>query len=59
MIDVDALLRKLGIRVTFDILRRMGVVARFVLLVLMLASLRDLPPSAHETVSWTVYIPHL
>ncbi|KIJ08363.1 hypothetical protein PAXINDRAFT_88943 [Paxillus involutus ATCC 200175] len=36
-----------------------GVVARFLLLVLMLASLRDLPPSAHDTVSWTVYVPHL
>ncbi|KIJ14010.1 hypothetical protein PAXINDRAFT_100365 [Paxillus involutus ATCC 200175] len=35
-----------------------GVVARL-LLVLMLASLRDLPPSAHDTVSWTVYVPHL
>ncbi|KIJ07202.1 hypothetical protein PAXINDRAFT_103058 [Paxillus involutus ATCC 200175] len=37
----------------------LGVVARVLLLALMLASLRDLPPSAHETVSWTAYIPHL
>ncbi|KAF8843539.1 hypothetical protein BDN67DRAFT_964358 [Paxillus ammoniavirescens] len=36
-----------------------GLIARCLLLVLMLASLRDLPPSAHETVSWTTYIPHL
>ncbi|KIJ14017.1 hypothetical protein PAXINDRAFT_100368 [Paxillus involutus ATCC 200175] len=37
----------------------LGVVARVVLLVLMFASLRDLPPSAHDTVPWTVYVPHL
>ncbi|KIJ14013.1 hypothetical protein PAXINDRAFT_13134 [Paxillus involutus ATCC 200175] len=37
----------------------LGAVARVVLLVLMFASLRDLPSSAHETVSWTVYVPHL
>ncbi|KAF8836772.1 hypothetical protein BDN67DRAFT_1014387 [Paxillus ammoniavirescens] len=36
-----------------------GVIARLLLLVLMLASLRDLPPSAHDTVSWTVFVPHL
>ncbi|KIJ10404.1 hypothetical protein PAXINDRAFT_86139, partial [Paxillus involutus ATCC 200175] len=36
-----------------------GVVARFVLLVLMLASLRDLPSSTYQTVSWTSYVPHL
>ncbi|KAF8836767.1 hypothetical protein BDN67DRAFT_957565 [Paxillus ammoniavirescens] len=37
----------------------LGVLARFVLLALMFASLRDLPPSAHDTVPWTVYVPHL
>jgi hypothetical protein len=36
-----------------------GVAARFILLVVMLASLRDLPASAYETVSWTAYVPHL
>ncbi|KIJ14627.1 hypothetical protein PAXINDRAFT_115673 [Paxillus involutus ATCC 200175] len=36
-----------------------GVVARFILLVLMFASLRDIPASAHQTVSWTSYVPHL
>ncbi|KIJ08299.1 hypothetical protein PAXINDRAFT_89053 [Paxillus involutus ATCC 200175] len=36
-----------------------GIVARFALLVVMLASLRDLPASAYETVSWTSYVPHL
>ncbi|KIJ10267.1 hypothetical protein PAXINDRAFT_86301, partial [Paxillus involutus ATCC 200175] len=36
-----------------------GVLARLVLLVLMFVSLRDLPPSAHEIVSWTSYVPHL
>jgi hypothetical protein len=33
--------------------------ARMFILALMLASLRDLPASAYETVSWTTYIPHL
>ncbi|KIJ08386.1 hypothetical protein PAXINDRAFT_23589, partial [Paxillus involutus ATCC 200175] len=36
-----------------------GVVARVVLLVVMLASLRYLPASAYQTVSWTSYVPHL
>ncbi|KIK93210.1 hypothetical protein PAXRUDRAFT_789218 [Paxillus rubicundulus Ve08.2h10] len=36
-----------------------GVLARLVFMVLMFASLRDLPAIAYETVSWTVYIPHL
>ncbi|KIJ10182.1 hypothetical protein PAXINDRAFT_102074 [Paxillus involutus ATCC 200175] len=36
-----------------------GVVARLLLLVLMLASLRDLPATAYQTVSWTTYVPHL
>ncbi|KAF8833696.1 hypothetical protein BDN67DRAFT_691455 [Paxillus ammoniavirescens] len=36
-----------------------GFVARIVLLVLMFASLRDLPTSAYHTVPWTTYIPHL
>ncbi|KIJ08018.1 hypothetical protein PAXINDRAFT_89486, partial [Paxillus involutus ATCC 200175] len=33
--------------------------ARMMILALMLASLRDLPASAYETVPWTTYIPHL
>ncbi|KAF8834548.1 hypothetical protein BDN67DRAFT_975948 [Paxillus ammoniavirescens] len=37
----------------------LGVLARFVLLALVFASLRDLPPTAHDTVPWTVYVPHL
>ena len=36
-----------------------GVVSRALLMGLMLASLRALPPSAYETVAWTAYIPHL
>ena len=36
-----------------------GVVSRALLMGLMLASLRTLPPSAYETVAWTAYIPHL
>ncbi|KAF8449414.1 hypothetical protein L210DRAFT_2663264 [Boletus edulis BED1] len=37
----------------------LGVVSRLLLVALMLASLRALPCSAHQTVSWTAYIPHL
>lgn len=33
--------------------------ARLSLLILALLSLRDLPPSALETVSWTQLIPHI
>ncbi|KIJ07828.1 hypothetical protein PAXINDRAFT_102789 [Paxillus involutus ATCC 200175] len=33
--------------------------ARLGLLILTFTSLRDLPASAYETVSWTTYIPHL
>ena len=36
-----------------------GVVSRALLIGLMLASLRALPPSTYETVAWTAYIPHL
>ncbi|KIJ10181.1 hypothetical protein PAXINDRAFT_172231 [Paxillus involutus ATCC 200175] len=36
-----------------------GVVARLLLLVLMLAGLRDLPATTYQTVSWTTYVPHL
>ena len=36
-----------------------GIVSRALLMGLMLASLRALPPSAYETVAWTAYIPHL
>ncbi|KIJ08170.1 hypothetical protein PAXINDRAFT_120512 [Paxillus involutus ATCC 200175] len=36
-----------------------GIVARLALLITMLASLRDLPASAYQTVSWTSYAPHL
>ena len=36
-----------------------GAVSRALLMGLMLASLRALPPSAYETVAWTAYIPHL
>ncbi|KAF8843866.1 hypothetical protein BDN67DRAFT_84427 [Paxillus ammoniavirescens] len=45
--------------ITRFILLSIGVVARLVLMVLMFANLRDLPATAYETVSWTVYIPHL
>ncbi|KAF8449436.1 hypothetical protein L210DRAFT_3524826 [Boletus edulis BED1] len=37
----------------------LSVVSRLLLVALMLASLRALPCSAHQTVSWTAYIPHL
>ncbi|KAN0084437.1 hypothetical protein V8E55_007941 [Tylopilus felleus] len=37
----------------------LGVVSRTLLVALMLASLRSLPPTAYQTVSWTAYIPHL
>ncbi|TFK50279.1 hypothetical protein OE88DRAFT_231352 [Heliocybe sulcata] len=33
--------------------------ARFILLVLVFTLLRSLPPSAFETVSWTMFIPHI
>lgn len=36
-----------------------GITARVLLVGLMLASIRALPCSAYETVSWTDYIPHL
>ena len=36
-----------------------AIASRGVLVALMLASLRALPCSAHQTVSWTAYIPHL
>ena len=36
-----------------------GVILRALLMGLMLASLRALPPSAYKTVVWTAYIPHL
>ena len=42
-----------------DVLVVLGVVARMLLVALMLASLRSLPPSAYHTVPWTGYIPHL
>jgi hypothetical protein len=45
--------------ITRSILLSVGVVARLVLMVLMFASLRDLPASAYETVPWTTYVPHL
>ncbi|KAF8433195.1 hypothetical protein L210DRAFT_129785 [Boletus edulis BED1] len=35
------------------------IVSRLLLVALMLASLRALPCSAHQTLSWTAYIPHL
>ncbi|KIJ08925.1 hypothetical protein PAXINDRAFT_120116 [Paxillus involutus ATCC 200175] len=50
---------QLGMGPILNVVIFIGVVARFILLALMLASLRDLPPSAYETVSWTTYIPHL
>ncbi|KAF8838780.1 hypothetical protein BDN67DRAFT_831702 [Paxillus ammoniavirescens] len=37
----------------------LGIVARLALLITMLASLRDLPASAYQTVSWTSSAPHL
>ncbi|KAN0086214.1 hypothetical protein V8E55_007348 [Tylopilus felleus] len=37
----------------------LGVILRALLMGLMLASLRALPPSAYKTVVWTAYIPHL
>ncbi|KAG6374701.1 hypothetical protein JVT61DRAFT_4070 [Boletus reticuloceps] len=37
----------------------LGVVSRLLLVALMLASLRALPCSAYQTVSWTAHIPHL
>lgn len=36
-----------------------GLISRLILVALMLASLRSLPSSAHEIISWTNYIPHL
>ena len=35
------------------------ILARAVTLVLAFTSLRDLPPGAYETVSWTTFIPHI
>ncbi|KAG6375917.1 hypothetical protein JVT61DRAFT_2785 [Boletus reticuloceps] len=37
----------------------LGVASRVLLVALMLASLRALPCSAYQTVSWTAHIPHL
>ncbi|KAF8127434.1 hypothetical protein EV363DRAFT_1266966 [Boletus edulis] len=37
----------------------LGVVSRMLLVALMLSSLRSLPCSAYQTVSWTAYVPHL
>ncbi|KAF8449455.1 hypothetical protein L210DRAFT_2664031 [Boletus edulis BED1] len=37
----------------------LSAASRLLLVALMLASLRALPCSAHQTVSWTAYIPHL
>ncbi|KAK7015120.1 hypothetical protein VNI00_019218, partial [Paramarasmius palmivorus] len=34
-------------------------VARVILMVLALMELRDLPPSAYQTVQWTTFIPHI
>jgi len=34
------------------------VIARIGLIVLMLMSLRSLPPGAYDTVTWTKFIPH-
>jgi hypothetical protein len=35
------------------------VVARFGLLVVALITLRDLPPSAYDIVTWTTFLPHI
>jgi len=35
------------------------VVARFGLLVEALITLRDLPPSAYDIVTWTTFLPHI
>ncbi|KAN0084429.1 hypothetical protein V8E55_007933 [Tylopilus felleus] len=37
----------------------LGIISRMLLVGLMLASLRSLPPSAYQTIPWTAYIPHL
>jgi len=36
-----------------------AIASREILVGLMLASLRSLPCSAYQTISWTAYIPHL
>ncbi|ESK82946.1 hypothetical protein Moror_11824 [Moniliophthora roreri MCA 2997] len=35
------------------------MVARAILIVVALSALRDLPPSAYQTVRWTTFIPHI
>ncbi|KZP06180.1 hypothetical protein FIBSPDRAFT_1002718 [Athelia psychrophila] len=35
------------------------IIARVLLLVLTITTLRDLPPSAYQTVQWTTWIPHV
>ena len=35
------------------------IIARALTLVLVVTSLRDLPPGAYETVNWTTFIPHV
>lgn len=52
-----------SVAVTFVILSAIGVplylVARTILLVIAVISLRSLPPAAYENVYWTTFIPHV
>ncbi|KAF8142079.1 hypothetical protein EV363DRAFT_1443990 [Boletus edulis] len=54
----DDCLDKVGV-LTMGSVGILTIVSRLLLVALMLASLRALPCSAHQTVSWTAYIPHL
>ncbi|KAF8447178.1 hypothetical protein L210DRAFT_894835 [Boletus edulis BED1] len=49
---------RVGFEITF-LASVLSVVSRVFLVALMIASLRALPCSAHQTVAWTSYIPHL
>jgi hypothetical protein len=46
-------------KVVFVILLLMYITGRAFLLILMVTTLRNLPPGAYEAVSWTSLIPHL
>ncbi|KAJ8586729.1 hypothetical protein M405DRAFT_822859 [Rhizopogon salebrosus TDB-379] len=57
--DVHILGDALVIEMVFIISALMYIIGRAFLLILMVTTLRNLPPGAYEAVSWTSLIPHL
>ncbi|KAG9316868.1 hypothetical protein JVU11DRAFT_2944 [Chiua virens] len=45
--------------ICFSLVAIIGIASRLLLVAIMLASLRALPPSAYQIIPWTMYIPHL